>query len=95
MWRPARAQGLTLEGRKCLGFDLNANLGAVKYEDFCIVEGCSGLGSALESLKRAGPTGRRVRGRSPRPHETQFLTKSMSFYAVLGQGLGRGRAEGD
>ena len=44
MWRPARAQGLTLEGRKGLGFDLNANLGAVKYEDLCVVEGCSGLG---------------------------------------------------
>ena len=46
-----------MEGRKCLGFDLNANLGAVKYEDLCILEGCSGLGSALESLKRAGPIG--------------------------------------
>ena len=57
MWRPARAQVLTLEGRKGLGFDLNANLGAVKHEDCCIVEGCSGLGSALESLKIVGPIG--------------------------------------
>ena len=65
MWRPARAPGLTLEGRKCLGFDLNANLGAVKYEDLCILEGCSGLGSALESLKRAGPIGGRVDSTQP------------------------------
>ena len=72
MWRPARAQGLTLKRRKCLGFDLNANLGAVKYEDLCILEGCSGLGSALESLKRAGPTGEDNQGRSPSGTKRSF-----------------------
>ena len=36
---------------KCLGVDLRLNLGTVKYDDFRIAEGRSGLGSALETQK--------------------------------------------
>ena len=78
-----------------MGVDLKPNLGTVKYEDFCFTEGRSGLGSAFEGPKKHGDIGRGVRGRYPRWDETHFLTKSIGFYDVFGQGLGRGPAEGD
>ena len=83
------------EATRCIGVDLKPNLGTAKYEDFRFAEGRSGLGSAFEGPKKHGPIGRGVRGRSPQWDETQFLTKSISFYDVFGRGLGRGPAEGD
>ena len=50
------------EAIRCLGVDLRPNLGTVKYDDFRIAEGRSGLESAFESLKRHGDIGARVRG---------------------------------
>ena len=80
---------------KCLGVDLRPNLGTIKDDDFCFTERRSGLGSALESPKKMEGTGAGVQGLSPEWDETQFLTKSSSFYDVFGRGLGRGPAEGD
>ena len=65
-----------------MGVDLKPNLGTVKYEDFRCAEGRSGLGSAFEGPKNHGPIGRGVQGRYPHWDETQFLTKSISFYKV-------------
>ena len=83
------------EAIKCLGVDLRPNLGTVKYDDFCFAEGRSGLGPAFESPEMIGAKGTINGGRYPRPRETQFLTKSISFYDVFGRGLERGPAEGD
>ena len=91
-----KGAGSQFEGAvRCTGVDLKPNLGTVKYDDFRIAEGCSGLGSAFEGPKKHGGIGRGVQGRSPEWDETHFLTKSISFYDVFGRGLGRGPAEGD
>ena len=78
-----------------MGVDLKPNLGTVKYDDFRIAEGRSGLGSAFERPENMEGTGAGVQGRYPGWDETHFLTKSISFYDVFGRGLGRGPAEGD
>ena len=83
------------EAIKCIGGDLKPNLATVKYDDFCFVEGRSGLGSALESPKMIGAKGTGVQCRYLHWDETQFLTKSISFYDVFGRGLDQGLAEGD
>ena len=48
-----------------IGVELKPNLGTVKYDDFRIVEGRSGLGSAFEGPKKHGGIGRGVQGRAP------------------------------
>ena len=91
-----KGAGSQFEGAvRCMGVDLKPNLGTVKYEDFRFAEGRSGLGSAFEGPQNHGHIGRGVRGRYPEWDETQFLTKSSSFYDVFGRGLGRAPAEGD
>ena len=49
------------EAIKCIGVDLKPNLGIIKYDDFRIAEGRSGLGSALERPEKMEGTGAGVR----------------------------------
>ena len=78
-----------------IGVDLKPNPATANYEDFRFTEGGSGLGSAFETSTSLKGIGAGVQGRSPQWDETHFLTKSISFYDVFGQGLGGGPAEGD
>ena len=45
-----------------IGVDLKPNPATANYEDFCFVEGRSGLGSAFKGPKKHGGIGRGVQG---------------------------------
>ena len=52
------------EAIRCIGVDLKPNLSTVKYDDFRLAEGRSGLGSAFERPEKMEGTGAGVQGRS-------------------------------
>ena len=74
------------EAIKCLGVELKPNLGTVKYEDFRIAEGRSGLGSAFEGPKKMGRIGGGVQGRYSGPHKIHFQLK-VSVFTMLSAGV--------
>ena len=60
------------EAVSCIGVDLKPNPASANYEDFCFVEGRSGLGSAFEAPKSLRGIGAGVRGRYWGWDETHF-----------------------